>query len=56
MIFEELKQMANDVGMTLPQLCKAADVQWRTVKVWRKRDPKTIEIIRKLQHKIKELK
>ena len=56
MIFKELENMAKLANLTLPQLCKAADVQWRTVKVWRKRDPKTIEIIRKLREKCEELK
>jgi len=56
MIFEELKKMAADVNLSVPQLCKAADVQWRTVKLWRKRDPKTVEIIRKLTDTHKALK
>ena len=56
MIFKQIEQIAADVNLTVPQLCKAADVQWRTVKLWRKRDPKTVEIIRKLTDTHKALK
>jgi uncharacterized protein YjaG (DUF416 family) len=56
MIFEELEQMADEVDMTLPQLCRAADVEWRTVRAWKKCDPKTLILLRRLRDKYAELK
>ena len=56
MIFKEIQDMADELNLTVPQFCKAANVQWRTVKLWRKRDPKTVEIIRKLTDTHKALK
>lgn len=48
-VFEELKVKAASAGTNLTEVCREAKVKRQVVESWKDKDPKTIQILRRLE-------
>ncbi|HMA79053.1 MAG TPA: hypothetical protein VKP88_08080 [Candidatus Paceibacterota bacterium] len=46
--FKKAKQLSRDAGVSLMELCRRADVNYRTVANWKRKEPMQFCIMRKL--------
>lgn len=49
MIYDEIKQIARDKNMSVRELCRRADVNYRTVAKWKQSEPTAFEVLRKIK-------
>lgn len=54
--FFELKRKCAEAGTNLTEVCKVAGVDRSMLSRWRQREPKTLEILRKLEDAIQQIK
>jgi transcriptional regulator with XRE-family HTH domain len=55
-LYRSLKQRCDAAGTNLQEVCDRAGVARSTVQAWRNREPHTIEIIRRMEAAIEEIK
>lgn len=55
-LYKELITKCAEVGSNLSEVCKDAGVTRMTVQAWKRKEPKTITILRKLEAEIAKKK
>lgn len=48
-VYEEIKKQCDELGISISSICKEAQVDRQLVERWKKGDPKSIEIYKKLK-------
>jgi hypothetical protein len=51
-VYEKIVAECKRRNISLYKLCQQADVEWRTIAAWKKRNPKTFDIMQKIQEEL----
>ena len=55
-IFKELEEKCKEAGTTITELCREAELDRTVIQKWKKKTPKSIEMLKKMEFALETIK